>query len=75
MRRSVSLPSPAGAGTAPVSSDEVTAADKAMGDLVSVYWVAFGKTGDPNGEVDDEYAALLEQVAACASETTIRTTA
>jgi para-nitrobenzyl esterase len=27
----------------------VTAADKAMGDLASAYWVAFGKTGDPNG--------------------------
>jgi para-nitrobenzyl esterase len=29
---------------------KVTAADKAMADLASDYWVAFGKTGDPNGE-------------------------
>jgi para-nitrobenzyl esterase len=27
----------------------VTAADKAMGKLMSGYWVSFGKTGDPNG--------------------------
>jgi para-nitrobenzyl esterase len=29
--------------------DKVTAADKAEGALVSAYWVAFAKTGDPNG--------------------------
>ncbi len=29
--------------------DKVTTADRAMGDLASAYWVAFGKTGDPNG--------------------------
>ena len=29
--------------------DEVTDADKAMAALGSAYWVAFGKTGDPNG--------------------------
>ncbi len=29
--------------------DKVTSTDKAMGDLVSAYWVAFGLTGDPNG--------------------------
>jgi para-nitrobenzyl esterase len=29
--------------------DNATLADKAMADLVSAYWVAFGKTGDPNG--------------------------
>ncbi|MGE8064627.1 carboxylesterase/lipase family protein [Pseudomonas sp. NPDC089569] len=28
----------------------VTADDKAMGNLASAYWVAFGKKGDPNGE-------------------------
>ena len=27
----------------------VTAADKAMGELTSAYWVSFAKTGDPNG--------------------------
>ena len=27
----------------------VTAADKAMADLTSAYWVQFGLTGDPNG--------------------------
>ncbi len=30
--------------------DKVTAADKAMGALVSAYWVSFAKTGDPNGD-------------------------
>jgi para-nitrobenzyl esterase len=29
--------------------DKVTPADKAMGALASAYWVAFAKTGDPNG--------------------------
>jgi para-nitrobenzyl esterase len=29
--------------------DEVTAADEAMGAIASAYWVAFAKTGDPNG--------------------------
>jgi para-nitrobenzyl esterase len=29
--------------------DKVTAADKAMGELASAYWVSFAKTGDPNG--------------------------
>jgi para-nitrobenzyl esterase len=29
--------------------DKVTTADKAMGDLISAYWVTFAKTGDPNG--------------------------
>ncbi len=29
--------------------EKATAADKAMGDLASAYWVAFAKTGDPNG--------------------------
>ena len=29
--------------------DKVTEADKAMGVLTSGYWVAFGKSGDPNG--------------------------
>jgi para-nitrobenzyl esterase len=30
--------------------DKVTPADKAMAELTSAYWVAFGKTGDPNGD-------------------------
>jgi len=30
--------------------DPVTPADKAMADLASAYWVAFGQTGDPNGD-------------------------
>jgi para-nitrobenzyl esterase len=30
--------------------DRATLADEAMADLASAYWVAFGKTGDPNGE-------------------------
>ena len=30
--------------------DKVTDADKAMGVLASAYWVAFAKTGDPNGD-------------------------
>ncbi|MEJ8821038.1 carboxylesterase family protein [Variovorax humicola] len=30
--------------------DKVTATDKAMGDLASAYWAAFGLTGDPNGD-------------------------
>jgi para-nitrobenzyl esterase len=29
--------------------DKVTAADKAMGELASAYWISFAKTGDPNG--------------------------
>jgi para-nitrobenzyl esterase len=29
--------------------DKVTAADRAMGELASAYWVSFAKTGDPNG--------------------------
>jgi para-nitrobenzyl esterase len=29
--------------------NQVTDADKAEGDLVSAYWLAFAKTGDPNG--------------------------
>ena len=32
-----------------VVGDKVTPTDKAMGDLVSGYWVQFGSTGDPNG--------------------------
>lgn len=34
---------------AAVVKDNVTADDKKMGDTASAYWVAFGKTGDPNG--------------------------
>jgi para-nitrobenzyl esterase len=34
---------------AAVVKDKVTADDKAMGQTASAYWVAFGKTGDPNG--------------------------
>jgi para-nitrobenzyl esterase len=30
--------------------DKVTDADKAMGALASAYWVAFARTGDPNGD-------------------------
>ena len=30
--------------------NNVTAADQVEGALVSAYWVAFGKTGDPNGD-------------------------
>lgn len=30
--------------------NQVTAADRAMGELTSAYWVSFAKTGDPNGE-------------------------
>ena len=30
--------------------DKVTAADKAMGALVSAYWISFAKTGNPNGD-------------------------
>jgi para-nitrobenzyl esterase len=33
-----------------VGADKVTPTDKAMADLTSAYWVAFGLTGDPNGE-------------------------
>lgn len=40
---------PAAADPTLVVGDKVTVADKAMGDLASAYWVAFGKTGDPNG--------------------------
>ena len=29
--------------------NEVTAADEMMGEVVSGYWVSFGKSGDPNG--------------------------
>ncbi len=35
--------------------DKVTDADKAMGRLASAYWVAFGKTGDPNGDDRPEW--------------------
>ena len=35
--------------------DKVTDADKAMGVLTSGYWVAFGKTGDPNGDERPEW--------------------
>jgi para-nitrobenzyl esterase len=34
---------------------KATAADKAMGELVSAYWVSFGKSGDPNGERRPEW--------------------
>jgi para-nitrobenzyl esterase len=34
---------------AAIVGDEMTEADKAIGALASAYWVAFGKTGDPNG--------------------------
>ncbi len=34
---------------AAVVKDKVTADDKKMGDTASAYWVAFGRTGDPNG--------------------------
>jgi para-nitrobenzyl esterase len=34
---------------AAVVRDKVTEADKAEGTLASAYWVAFAKTGDPNG--------------------------
>ena len=34
---------------AAVLGKKVTAADKAMGAIASAYWVAFAKTGDPNG--------------------------
>jgi para-nitrobenzyl esterase len=29
--------------------DKATPTDKAMGDIASAYWVAFGRTGNPNG--------------------------
>ena len=35
--------------------DKVTDADKAMGVLASAYWVAFAKTGDPNGDGRPEW--------------------
>jgi para-nitrobenzyl esterase len=34
---------------AAILGDKATAADKAMGAVVSAYWVEFAKTGDPNG--------------------------
>jgi len=34
---------------AAVVKDKVSADDKAMAETASAYWVAFGKTGDPNG--------------------------
>ncbi len=37
---------------AAVLGDKATPTDKAMGDLVSAYWVSFAKTGDPNGGGD-----------------------
>jgi para-nitrobenzyl esterase len=33
-----------------LAKDKVTAADKAMAQVTSATWVAFAKTGDPNGE-------------------------
>jgi para-nitrobenzyl esterase len=35
--------------------DKVTDADKAMGVLASAYWVAFAKSGDPNGDGRPEW--------------------
>ena len=32
-----------------VVKDKVTAADRSMGQTASAYWIAFAKTGDPNG--------------------------
>jgi para-nitrobenzyl esterase len=40
---------------AAVVRDKVTDADKAMGALASAYWVAFAKTGDPNGDGRTEW--------------------
>src|ERR1700686_3939463 len=34
---------------AALTGEKTTPTDKAMGDLVSAYWVQFGLTGDPNG--------------------------
>ena len=36
-------------GDPAVQVGEVTAADEIMGEMVSGYWVSFGKSGDPNG--------------------------
>lgn len=40
---------------AAVVKDKVTEADKGMGVLASSYWVAFAKTGDPNGNGRPEW--------------------
>jgi para-nitrobenzyl esterase len=45
--------------------DAATAEDVAMGEAMNAYWVAFAKTGDPNGEgrpTWPAYAAAIDQI-------------
>jgi hypothetical protein len=43
---------------APILKDKANAADVAMAKTMSGYWVAFVKTGDPNGDGRPECVAL-----------------
>ncbi|MBN2420489.1 MAG: carboxylesterase family protein [Deltaproteobacteria bacterium] len=48
-------------GPGPMNSRPATDEDRALGELISAYWINFAKTGDPNGDGLPEWPAFNEK--------------